>query len=756
MVADFRDALKRSWLGFSAIGFGAIVAFYLFPDLQDALYLLIGFTAAVAIVVGSRIHGPRQRGWATLAAGIALYALGDLVYTIIVSTTGTEPFPSLADGPYLAGQLLVVIGIARLAAPLERGLYRPALIDAALVATAGAFVAWPVLLDPMVAGQVDPVGGAVALSYPLLDLVLIGVLARHLLQPGWKTPSILLLMGGAVAWLFADLVYAGLSLSGEYVSGTWLDAGWLIAYVLVGASALHPSMAHVVRVTESHEATVSNGRLVLIGLMLMIPVVVFVLHGPLIHPGDFTAFAAGSVVVGFLGSVRLLGALHASRVMLSEQRALKGELVHRARTDRLTGLANREAIGDRLAAVLDTGEPVGFVFLDLDDFKRVNDAYGHPTGQAVLREVADRLRSVAVDPEGVARLGGDEFAIVVCPCADEMEATKVALQVLDALEPEMSLSGQRFRINASIGIVWSSSGALKADEVLSRADIAMYQAKGRGGGCYAVFEPEMHERAVARTQLQNDLDGAVARGEIEPWFQPIFDVSSLNLIGVEALARWHHPQRGLVAPDEFIPIAELSGAITEIDRHIVRVATARVAEWDQLLAGTLQLHVNITPREAADMATVDWIASAIADSGLSADSLVVEVTETALIDEPAVAPVLARLKALGVRLSIDDFGSRYAVLTQLGRLPIDIVKLDRSVLSGITTRAGFQLFQGITRLAQSLHLETVAEGVESTDVLPVLHRLGCNAAQGYALGRPMPAAEFACLVTTFAENAAIA
>jgi diguanylate cyclase (GGDEF)-like protein len=470
------------------------------------------------------------------------------------------------------------------------------------------------------------------------------------------------------------------------------------------------------------------------------------------HAADFPAFALGSVTVGLLGSLRLLGALHASRILLREQLELKDELGRRSRTDRLTGLANREAIREHLTDDLGRGEPVAFVFLDLDDFKRVNDAFGHPTGQDVLREVAARLDSIAGDTRTAARFGGDEFAILISPCPGEGEATEVAQQITDALEPDVVLAGHRFRISASVGIVWSSADGLTADDIISRADIAMYQAKGRGGGCHAIFEPAMHDRAVARTQLQNDLDGAVSRGEIMPWFQPMFDVTTEDLVGVEALARWQHPVRGLVAPDDFIPIAELSGAITGIDRHIAHVAAERVAEWNEMGAGALTLHINITPREAADPSTVEGIASALSTAGLPASSLVVEVTETALIDETAVAPVLASLKALGVRLSIDDFGSRYAVLTQLGRLPIDIVKLDRSVVSGLETRQGFRLFQGIVRFAQSMRLETVAEGVESLAVMPLLRRLGCTAAQGYALGRPMPAEQFEDLVAAFVER----
>lgn len=750
------DLLRRPWLLLVAVGLVAVELYYLVPPLANPLYLVIGFAAAAAVVAGWLLHRPIQRGWLLLAAGIGLYSLGDLVYTIIVTETGTEPFPSIADAPYLLGQVLVVVGVARLAAPAERGFYRPAMIDAALVALAGMFVAWPTVLDGIGFEQLDPLSAAISLAYPALDLVLIGVLARHLLQAARKSISLLLLLGGVAAWLAADLVYAGLSASGGYVSGMWLDAGWLVGYVLVGASALHPSMAQVLASKELHEATVSNRRLMLLGVAVSIPLVVFVIHGPPVHAIDGLIFAFGATALVVLGTLRMLGALHASRVALSEQRALEAELERRATTDRLTGLANRFAVVDRLTAARERGERIGMVYLDLDDFKRINDAFGHPTGEEILRDVADRLRSVVDDPLDVAHVGGDEFAILVRDCADEAQATDVAIRAMEALRPVVRRGEHGFRIQASIGIVWADPLSVTADEILSRADIAMYQAKDRGGNGYAIFEPEMQERAQLRTRLQNDLDGAVDRGEIQPWYQPIFDVRSGSLVGMEALARWQHRERGLVLPDDFIPIAELSGLIAGIDRHIVTVATAQVAEWSRRLGSPLQLHVNITPQEATDPATVEGIGQALRRSGLPPRSLVVEVTETALIDEAAVAPILASLKALGVRLSIDDFGSRYAVLTQLGRLPIDIVKLDRSLLTNLDTRAGVRLFHGIVRLAQSLRLETVAEGVESVDLLPVLRRLGCGSAQGFALGRPMPAAVAEAAVIEATANSAIA
>jgi diguanylate cyclase (GGDEF)-like protein len=736
-----RHRVIEPWVGFATLGLAAIGAYFIVPESQSVLYVLIGLAAAAAIVVGCRIHHVRLTGWSAVAAGLFLYSIGDGIYTIIALSTGTEPFPSAADLPYLAGQLLVVAGVGLLAGPAGRGWYRPALIDAGLIAAAGAFLAWPVLLDPLSDGLVDPISGIVALAYPIVDFLLIGVLARHFLQPGWRSPAILLLSAGVLAWLVADLAYVRLSLAGEYVSGSPIDAGWLLAYVLVGAAGLHPSMARVMPMYESHGATVSNSRLALIGLTVAVPVVSFIAHGPLDHAGDFVFFAAGSATLALLGVLRLLGSLHASRVLLDEQETLQFELSRRSRRDQLTGLPNRVAISDRLEQILAMGEPAAVVFLDLDDFKRVNDAFGHAFGDAFLREVADRLRDVVTDEEDIARFGGDEFAIIA-RAGGQDDAIATAQRILDSFAADVLLSGHAFRIQASIGIVCSGMLELSAEEMLSRADIAMYRAKQRGGGTFAIFEPEMHEHALARAQLRSDLDGAVGRGEISPWFQPIFDVATERLVAVEALARWHHPVRGLVPPDEFIPIAELSGSIVEIDRMILSVAARRVAGWNADFDVSLQLHVNITPREAADPATVEAIAASLASTGLPADRLVIEVTETALIDEAAVGPVLASLKALGVLLSIDDFGSRYAVLTQLGRLPVDIVKLDRGLIAGVETPEGFRLLEGILRLAQSLRLETVAEGIEEHAILPILRRLGCTAAQGYALGRPAPAAEF--------------
>jgi diguanylate cyclase (GGDEF)-like protein len=725
---------------FVAIGLAEMGAYLLFPEERDALYLVIGLSASFAIAFGLRLHRPHRRGWILVAAGIATNCLGDAVYTYLAAASGSDPFPSFADGLYLVADLMLFAGIAALAVPATHRLRHPALLDAGLVATACGFVAWVLLLDPILAEDGEPLAASIAIAYPLFDIAFIGVLASFWLLPGRKRPAGLLLAAGLVAWLSADLIFARLSLTGDYVSNGLLDTGWLIGYVLFGVAALHPSMAHLVATVRPYETTLSNRRLGLVAATVLVPIAVFIAHGPLVSDWDFAGFSTGAAAITLLGLARLLGALHDSRLLLEQQRTLHREIDRRARTDGLTGLANRSALVDRLRAVLEGDGSVGLLFLDLDDFKRVNDAVGHPVGDDVLRVVASRLCAIVRAPDDVARLGGDEFALIVSPCPTLAGATGVAQRVLDSFAAEVVVDGRSFRIRPSIGVVWTQPGELTADEVLSRADIAMYLAKEHDGDSFKIFEPVMYDRAVALTQLRSDLQGAALRGEIEPWYQPIFDTNR-RLVAVEALVRWHHPRCGLVSPAEFVPIAELSGDIVDIDRARVRMATRDVARWNA--AGrSIQLHVNIAPREIADPRIVESIADALAASGLLARQLVVEVTETALVDEATVAPVLAALKDLGLRLSIDDFGSRYAVLALLGRLPFDNVKLDRSLVIGVETPEGFRLLQGIVRLADSLRLETIAEGVETASELALLQRLGCTGFQGYLLGRPVPASEF--------------
>jgi diguanylate cyclase (GGDEF)-like protein len=733
-----RTASRRA-IAYVVAGLVLLAAYYLDPAIRDASYVVAALGAAGAIVFGITRHRAQQRGWWVVALGLTLFSAGHALHAYLALSTSTVRFPSAADAFYFAGGVAFVIGIVSLACSTAGRHHQPDLLDATLVAITCGYVAWVALVGPLVGRAGDPVMGAVAIAVPVVDMMLVGVLAFHLVQSPRLCTATLLLAVGVVSWLVADLAYAATAIAGSYARGDPADAGWLIGYVLIAAAGLHPSMATLTNPKEIQEASLADRRLMLIAAAVGIPIVFFALQGPPVHALDFSASVAGAAGVAVVASARLMGSIRASRNLLENQRALQRELDRRARIDDLTGLINRAELNVLLSEALNGPDMVGLLFLDLDDFKRINDAFGHQTGDALLRQIADRLRGAVRARDHVARLGGDEFAILLGECRSVADAVGIAERVLGALARDIRLEQYVTRIRPSIGIVCSRPGELTADQVLGRADIAMYLAKERGGGVYEIFAPQMHDRALVRARLRGDLERAVTRGEIVPWYQPIVDIRSGELLGIEALARWQHRDRGLLAPSEFIGLAELSGTIGEIDRSVLFAATTDVGRWRRTSGIDLQLHVNFSPREIADPATVLTIGAALDAAGLAASELVVEITETALVVESTVATTLDGLKALGVRLAIDDFGSRYAVLAELGHLPIDILKIDRSLVAGVNTPRGLWLLRGVLRLADSLQLQTVAEGVESATILPVLRSLGCTAVQGYALGRPMPA-----------------
>jgi diguanylate cyclase (GGDEF)-like protein len=723
---------------FAVLGPVLLAAYYLQPHVREALFVATTLGAAGAIVVGIWRHEAKQPGWWVVSLGLTLFSAGHLLLAESTLAVGIAPFPQAAFGFYVVGGVAFVIGIASLAGTTAGRYYRPALLDAMLVALAFGYVAWAVLIGPLVDRAGDPMKGAVVIAVPAVDLVLVGILAFLLFQPSRMCTAAFLLMAGLLSSLVADLGYAAVSVTGSYSRGDPIDAGWLIGYLLIGAAGLHPSMATVAQARETDEAALADRRIVLTMGTLLVPVMLHAAQGPRTEAAYQSAFAVWSVCAALVGGARLLGSIRSTRHLRERQRTLQLELDWRARTDHLTGLMNRYELTDRLSEAFTGPDPVGLLFLDLDDFKRINDAFGHQAGDAVLKQAAARIQGSVRAHDRVARLGGDEFAILLEECDSLADAVGVAERILASFDREIPFEGHWMRIRPSIGIVCSPPRELTANDALSRADIAMYLAKRKGGAAYEVFTPPMHDRALARASLKSDLDQAVRRGEIVPWYQPIFDVRSGRLLGVEALARWEHPERGLLCPAEFIPLAELSVGTGEIDRSILLAATGDFARCCGSSSLDLQLHVNFSPGAIADPGTLPAIAAALKVSGLDPSQLVVEVTETAFVEPAAVATTLDRLKALGTRLAIDDFGSRYAVLGELARLPIDIVKIDRSLILGIESPDGQRLFRGIVRLADSLRLETVAEGVESAKILSILRRLGCTAAQGYALGRPMP------------------
>jgi diguanylate cyclase (GGDEF)-like protein len=431
-----------------------------------------------------------------------------------------------------------------------------------------------------------------------------------------------------------------------------------------------------------------------------------------------------------------------------ESAKLNEELTWRAFYDSLTGLANRELLHDRLdhavARTRRTGEPCGLLLIDMDGFKLINDSLGHGVGDDLLVGVTKRMRGCVREVDTIGRIGGDEFAIVLQDLADRAGAVAVANRVVESLRAPIVVSGHHVTARVSIGIAMvgdSDEGEQISSEALLRnADLAMYHAKARRTGSWEMYEPGMHAEAVNRRSLEADLHHALPRDELLIHFQPIHALETGILTGVEALVRWQHPSRGLIPPAEFIPLAEKTGLIGPIGDWVLWQACQQVAAWqrDLPVGRTLELSVNLSPVQLDQPDLAERIGAALRASGLAPHLLLLELTEGVLVrDVDSVTAMLDRLKSLGVRLAIDDFGTGFSSLGYLQRLPIDILKIDRSFVDRLGA-GGEQmpLADAIVRLGQTLRMETIAEGIETDEQLVALRSLGCQYGQGYLFGRP--------------------
>jgi len=424
---------------------------------------------------------------------------------------------------------------------------------------------------------------------------------------------------------------------------------------------------------------------------------------------------------------------------ITERKHFEQELRRQATHDALTGLPNRILLEDQIEVVVAhsarSHKLASVLFLDIDNFKRINDSLGHAAGDELLREVSRRLRDAVRPTDLPARLGGDEFAVVMEDVRREEDAFNTAERVLMALSRPIELADRVVTVRSSIGVALSSGTGWTTDELLRNADVAMYIAKSDGKGRVRLFESSMHDALVSRLELEADLDQAVERAELVLHYQPIVDLATGDIIGFEGLVRWDHPERGLLMPLEFIPFAEETGQILPIDRWVLLQACCQTRQWqlEHPSARPLEISVNLSTRQLEDDRVVDLVRLALEVSGLAPECLVLEVTESFLLrDEVAGARRLRALRELGVRLAIDDFGTGYSSLSYLRSLPVDVLKIDRSFVGGLgTLEEDSSLVRAILSLANSLGLATVAEGVETEVQRATLVELGCAHGQGW-------------------------
>jgi diguanylate cyclase (GGDEF)-like protein len=732
----------------AAMLLAAVVAAWLVARLPGSRAVSdLGAVVAAAAAAGTAAYAARRRtgrprrGWMLLSLSSGIWALGQLSWSIRQLADGVElPNDPVTTGLLVVSTPLALAGLLLLpgARPARAGGTRVAL-DVLLVLTALGVATWALVIAPTMSA---PDGPRMVLewgiAYPVAGVLMLTVAVLVAARVGgpWLAP-VLLVASGLALRTVGDLAAVGMLLRDRYVTGGPLDLCWLGGFGLLAVGALVPPSGAAAKPRARLADRPGTARVLLPYLPVAVALVAPAVAGPgLQGPG---------LVVGGLAVVLLLLARQALTAL--DNAALAAEETRLAHSDPLTGLGNRAQLAAEVAGAqrrLRGSGRLALLLLDLDGFKAVNDSLGHAAGDRLLVQLAERLCAAVGPQDVVARLGGDEFAVLVDEAAPGA-GLRTAHRVLDALAAPVDFEGRVVRVTASIGVV--EQAARSPDDVLRDADVAMYAAKSAGKACVRLFEPAMRRAVVARAELEADLRHALDREEFVVQYQPVVDLESREATGAEALVRWRHPRRGLLPPGAFVPLAEETGLIGQLDRWVLEEACRTAAGWQRLRPG-VTVGVNVTADRFAHTDLVGAVADALADTGLPPHCLTLELTETALVaDAEATISRLGALDALGVPVAIDDFGTGYSSLAYLHRLPASILKIDRSFVQGLGVNAeSTALVRVILGLAETFGLRTVAEGVETESQRALLRALGCTSAQGYLFAPAIEAADFEAML----------
>ncbi len=695
-------------------------------------------------------HVPRlRRAWLLISLGGIAYLLGDVAYAMY-DLLGVAPYPSVADSLYLAFYPLLLGGL--LSFPTARRTRRDSVrlsMDIAVVAIAFSAAVFYLTLGPNLHAAGDPLQKAFSVAYPVGDLVLLVALSAALINgaAGSIRLPLRLIGTGIGLYVVGDLIYGYQTLHAGYRSGDPVDLSWFVALALFAvAAATQPALAVPEPVARANERI---GRLPFIGVAFGFGALLFSQRNNGFFPEQLMTLIA-MTLAGLLAMRLYLG----QRDLLSAQ----GEINHRALHDDLTGLANRVLLLDRidhsLRRAARNSQDVAVMLLDADDFKLVNDSLGHAAGDELLIELAERLQRVARAGETVAHLGGDEFVLAAEGTFDEREIAALAGRVLSVFAEPFVVGQTERRLSGSLGIAKGRPGdGVTAIELIRDADTAMYRAKTSGKARFDIFDTQLRNELLRHVELGAALELAIRSARLEVAYQPIVNVNGRRLLAAEALVRWTDEHFGEVSPSEFIPLAEESGLIVPLGRFVIESAAGQIAEWRRQAPGALPLgvFVNISPRELSEPGLASYVTETLDRHGLSNHDLALELTERAFIDEadPTVRENLGALIERGIRLVLDDFGTGYSALASLKRFPLAAVKIDRYFINAIhEADAAAPITRAVITLGHALGLTVIAEGIEEQVQLDVLAGLGCDAAQGFLLGRPQRSAEISMLLSS--------
>lgn len=717
------------------------------------LVLFASFAAVCAAIASARARGKARIAWASLAVGAGGWAAGEAAWSYYDLVAGEQPFPSWAD----AGYVLFLIGaglcLALLLSVHPLGIQLRIALDGLIVGAAIFCAVWVTLLASVYTAQsASPSTVALVLSYPLVDIALL-TMATLLLSraPAAKRPMLAALTAGLVLMTLSDTAFAYLTSIEGYDDHHAIAIGWAWGFLCLGVAALvAPRTAF--EADRAPAPPVSRAAV----WVPYVPVVV-------------SAVICTPVLIGGLGPVFFGAAVTVFAVMvrqflvLADNGRLLGKVADQALRDPLTGLANRAMFQERLCYAVRLHQrhsmAVGVLVMDLDRFKAVNENYGHPAGDAVLVRVAERLTSTVRSTDTVARFGGDEFAVLLEGDADTARA--LARRVMRAFERPFHIAGEDLVVRPSVGLAVAPAedSDITADELLAQADIAMNTAKRALSPELVVFDPQQdtdgqttesarhdpagHNGSVAEPgseRLLDELRYAIEHFELSVVYQPKFDLRTYEVCGLEALVRWPHPRRGLLTPNQFLPLVRQHGLMRSVTSIVLERALDDAAQWHRKGLG-VPVAVNVFAPAISDPELPKQIIDALDRRRLPPGTLTVEITEDLLLDNLGkTRMVFNKLRDKGVRVAIDDFGSGYSALWYLREFPVDEVKLDREFIAPILTHpASAAIVRAVVDLAHALGVTPVAEGVENAETANQLLEYGCEVAQGFLYSPPLPA-----------------
>lgn len=706
---------------------------------------------------------PLQRqttgAWLLLTSGFGAWAIGQAAWSIYEVGLGvTPPSPSWLDALFLGSSLLTLAGLLSMVRTAAGALSHARGVAEGLFIAAGCLLlSWSLIGGAVVESDASALSQVVNLAYPALDAMAFAAVVFVAVRRGRDLPSGLgLLALGIVCLAVSDSAFWYLSAVEQNVAGaTPLDGGWVAGFLLIALGALrHRAPAHwQLRLADSRMMPALPGLPAAAGVFVV--AVGWLSSGNIGNDEPLVGVLAALVVL----SVALLMVVsYENRALMGDREGLEERLRRQAFHDPLTGLANRALLTDRAAQSFArsrrTGASVGVIALDIDSFKLINDRRGHMVGDQLLRAVAQRLNATVRPQDTVARTGGDEFVVLVDDIESADDALALARRIHEAIHPPFELGPHQLLVAASVGVAVGSAPHSNFDQLLSDADVALYAVKLAGRDAVELFESEMHDRAREHLTLQTELREGLQRGEFRVVYQPEFDRDGTRLEGFEALVRWENPKRGLMYPERFIPLAEESGLIVPLGRWVLEQALEQAASWQQTPGEPpLRISVNVSAVQLNSPSLPEDLHKALSKTGVDPGRVVLEITESSLVESsPRVSEVLHALKRIGVLLAIDDFGTGYASISYLQRIPVDILKVDRSFVSriGEKQRDG-ELLEAIVNIGRVLSLQTIAEGVEDSSQLEHVKQAGCDLVQGHLFSHPLQGEEAQRLASAHAR-----